>query len=122
MSDRWDAHSWDCIVVGAGVVGLWTAYHLAKSGKKPLLFDQVCWIDSPHHCLCLFASFNAYSLHFHTQEAAPMVNLGLFALLIQSLSMPVSCLRLSICGSNWRRKVARLFSGEIVSISVYRAL
>ncbi|ELU01878.1 hypothetical protein CAPTEDRAFT_169754 [Capitella teleta] len=31
---------WDCIVVGAGVVGSWTAYHLTKNGKKTLLIDQ----------------------------------------------------------------------------------
>ena len=33
---------WDCIVLGAGIVGSWTAYHLAAAGKNTLLLDQVC--------------------------------------------------------------------------------
>jgi sarcosine oxidase/L-pipecolate oxidase len=35
------AEIWDCVVVGAGVVGSWAAYHLTKNGKKTLLIDQV---------------------------------------------------------------------------------
>ena len=31
----------DCIVVGAGVIGSATAYYLAKEGKHVALFDQV---------------------------------------------------------------------------------
>ena len=33
--------AWDCIVVGAGIVGSWTAYHLAAAGKYTLMLDQV---------------------------------------------------------------------------------
>ena len=32
---------WDCIVVGAGIIGSWAAYHLSSAGKKTLLLDQV---------------------------------------------------------------------------------
>ena len=31
----------DYIVVGAGINGSWTAYHLSKRGFKVLLLDQV---------------------------------------------------------------------------------
>ncbi|XP_063306073.1 peroxisomal sarcosine oxidase [Pelobates fuscus] len=31
---------YDCIVLGAGIQGSFTAYHLAKSGKKTLLLEQ----------------------------------------------------------------------------------
>ena len=33
--------AWECIVVGAGIVGSWTGYHLAKSGGKTLILEQV---------------------------------------------------------------------------------
>jgi sarcosine oxidase len=33
------ASSWDSIVVGAGVFGAWTAWHLRKSGQRVLLLD-----------------------------------------------------------------------------------
>ena len=36
-----DGVTWDVIVVGAGVVGSATAYHLAKQGFKTLLIEQV---------------------------------------------------------------------------------
>lgn len=32
----------EVIVVGAGIVGLWTAYQLVKSGVKVILLEQVC--------------------------------------------------------------------------------
>lgn len=32
---------WDVIVVGAGIVGSWTAYHLTQRGQRTLLLDQV---------------------------------------------------------------------------------
>ena len=35
------APMYDVIVVGAGVVGSFTAYHLAKQGKRTLLLEQV---------------------------------------------------------------------------------
>src|SRR5690349_19507192 len=31
--------SWDSIVVGAGVFGAWTAWHLRKAGQRVLLLD-----------------------------------------------------------------------------------
>nr|XP_026694925.1 peroxisomal sarcosine oxidase-like [Ciona intestinalis] len=31
---------YDAIVVGAGVIGSWTALHLAKKGRKVLLLEQ----------------------------------------------------------------------------------
>lgn len=31
----------DVIVVGGGVVGLWTAYHLAQQGVKTMVLEQV---------------------------------------------------------------------------------
>ncbi len=36
--------NWDCVVVGAGVVGSFTAYHLAKHGLKILLLEQVTYL------------------------------------------------------------------------------
>jgi len=33
--------SWDSIVVGAGVFGAWTAWHLRKAGQRVLLLDAV---------------------------------------------------------------------------------
>jgi glycine/D-amino acid oxidase-like deaminating enzyme len=32
--------SWDSIVIGAGVFGAWTAWHLRKAGQKVLLLDE----------------------------------------------------------------------------------
>ncbi len=32
---------YDQIVIGAGINGSWTAYHLAKQGQNVLLIDQV---------------------------------------------------------------------------------
>lgn len=32
---------WDAIVIGAGVQGCFTAYHLAQNSKKVLLLEQV---------------------------------------------------------------------------------
>lgn len=32
----------DCVVIGAGVHGSFTAYHLAKNGVRTLLLEQVC--------------------------------------------------------------------------------
>lgn len=34
---------YDCIVIGAGVQGSFTAYQLAKRNKKTLLLEQVCY-------------------------------------------------------------------------------
>ena len=34
---------WDCIVVGAGIIGSYTAYHLVRDGCKTLLLEQVCY-------------------------------------------------------------------------------
>jgi glycine/D-amino acid oxidase-like deaminating enzyme len=38
-----DAHmkkpAWDCIVIGAGVFGAWTAWHLRQAGQRVLLLD-----------------------------------------------------------------------------------
>ena len=31
----------DSIVLGAGINGSWTSYHLAKRGQKTLLLEQV---------------------------------------------------------------------------------
>lgn len=40
---------WDAIVIGAGIQGCFTAYHLAKHSKRVLLLEQV-------HCpFCPFA-------------------------------------------------------------------
>ena len=36
---------WDCIVVGAGVVGSCTAYHLTKSGHRTLVLEQVRYVQ-----------------------------------------------------------------------------
>src|SRR5690348_16296408 len=33
------AQSWDSIVIGAGVFGAWTAWHLRKAGQRVLLLD-----------------------------------------------------------------------------------
>ena len=33
------AASWDSVVIGAGVFGAWTAWHLRKSGQRVLLLD-----------------------------------------------------------------------------------
>jgi glycine/D-amino acid oxidase-like deaminating enzyme len=32
---------WDVIVVGAGVVGSWAAYHLTHRAQRTLVLDQV---------------------------------------------------------------------------------
>ena len=37
-----EEEKFDYIVIGAGVNGSWTAYHLSKRGFKVLLLDQVC--------------------------------------------------------------------------------
>ncbi len=34
-----EARMWDCIVVGAGAFGSWTAWHLQRSGRRVLLID-----------------------------------------------------------------------------------
>ena len=31
----------DSVVIGSGINGSWAAYHLAKSGQKVLLLEQV---------------------------------------------------------------------------------
>ena len=36
---RMNKPSWDSIVVGAGVFGAWTAWHLRKAGQRVLLLD-----------------------------------------------------------------------------------
>jgi sarcosine oxidase len=33
--------AWDAIVIGAGVFGAWTAWHLRKSGRRVLLLDAI---------------------------------------------------------------------------------
>src|SRR5438270_13724390 len=33
------AHSWDAVVIGAGVFGAWTAYQLRRSGRSVALLD-----------------------------------------------------------------------------------
>lgn len=33
----------DCVVIGAGVQGSFTAYELAKRRKRTVLLEQVCW-------------------------------------------------------------------------------
>jgi glycine/D-amino acid oxidase-like deaminating enzyme len=33
--------SFDCAVIGAGVIGSATAYHLARLGKRTVLIEQV---------------------------------------------------------------------------------
>lgn len=39
---------WDAIVIGAGVQGCFTAYHLAQNSKKVLLLEQVpCPVPFP---------------------------------------------------------------------------
>jgi sarcosine oxidase len=30
---------WDCVVIGAGVFGAWTAWHLRRAGQRVLLLD-----------------------------------------------------------------------------------
>ncbi|KAH7732340.1 Protein C15B12.1 [Aphelenchoides avenae] len=40
-SKQSDGNLYDAIVVGAGLMGLSTGYHLAKAGKKVLLIDQI---------------------------------------------------------------------------------
>ena len=32
---------YDCIVIGAGIMGSSTAYHLSKTGSKTLMIEQV---------------------------------------------------------------------------------
>ena len=38
--------TWDCVVVGAGIVGSCTALQMAKLGHKTLLLDQVTIKDT----------------------------------------------------------------------------
>ena len=35
------AEVWDAIVIGAGIIGSSTAYHLAKASQRTLLIEQV---------------------------------------------------------------------------------
>lgn len=47
---------WDAIVIGAGIQGCFTAYHLAKHGKQVLLLEQVLYpLYTPdlRDCPCL---------------------------------------------------------------------
>ena len=36
-----DPPHYDVAVIGAGIVGSWTAYHLTRAGRKVVLIDQV---------------------------------------------------------------------------------
>ena len=36
-----DTRGFDYIVIGAGIIGSWSAYHLSKKGYRVLLLDQV---------------------------------------------------------------------------------
>ena len=49
------------IIIGGGVVGLCTAYHLAKLGAKPLILEQVCLrflLKTTCPMVCLIISFH----------------------------------------------------------------
>ena len=73
----------DHIVVGAGINGAWSAYHLAKRGYRTLIIDQVkC------HSLTIRLHFikndSFFSSLCPTHAVAPMARVELPALHIQS--------------------------------------
>ena len=55
----------DCIVVGAGVIGSATAYYLAKERKYVALFDQVQ--QTQYHLETLFYKFSYRKLVYFAQ-------------------------------------------------------
>ena len=36
-----ESEMWDVVIVGAGIIGSWTAYHLTQKGLKVLILEQV---------------------------------------------------------------------------------
>ena len=46
---------YDHIVVGGGINGLWTAYHLASRGASVLLLEKVSMRNQNDHKWCVFS-------------------------------------------------------------------
>lgn len=44
---------YDCIIIGAGIQGSSTAYHLAKNKQKTLLLEQVGSMTHAHYLLAI---------------------------------------------------------------------
>lgn len=40
-AEEMSSQTYDCIVIGAGIQGSFTAYHLAKNNRRTLLIEQV---------------------------------------------------------------------------------
>ena len=91
--DRKDANKmeeskYDYVVVGAGINGCWTAYHLCKRGFKTLLVDQVNWYFITFQTnLSLFTSTPIYS----PSNTATECFLPISSFFIVFLSYPFYC-------------------------------
>lgn len=74
--------AYECIVIGAGIQGSLTAYHLAKNNKKTLLLEQVGYICRKRykHTVSVAAELSLLQSYLHYKICYYAVGVSLIEL------------------------------------------